>query len=122
MAMMTASQGKGDWDRLVGEIRKIVQTLPPAQQVNASIWTEAYYNVRGRMTDTLVTEARNRALGLEAPSPAPPVAAKPRTFTDGELKVIEGCGITPQMYADAEQKLDSGYHPFTTDNRRGAAR
>jgi hypothetical protein len=122
MAQLAASQGKEDWNRLLPETRKIVNTLPPAQQVNSSIWTEAYFNVRGRITDTLITEARNRALGLEIPSPAPPAAAKPRTFTDGELKVIEGCGITPEMYADSENKLESGYHPFTTDNRRGAAR
>ena len=119
IAQMTAAQGKDDWGRLLPEIRKIVEQLPPLQQVNSEIWAEAYYNVRGRMTDTLVTEARNRALGLEPPSPPPPAPAKARTFTEGELSVIEGCGITTEMYADAENKLASGYQPFTTDNRRG---
>jgi hypothetical protein len=119
MAQMTASTGKGDWNRLLPEIKKIVESLPAAQQINSEIWSEAYYNVRGRMTDTFITEARNIALGLEPPSAPPPPAAKPRVYTPGELSVIEGCGITPEMYADAETKLQTGYQPFTTDNRRG---
>lgn len=119
MAQMTASTGKSDWNRLLPEIKKIVDQLPAAQQINSEIWSEAYYNVRGRMTDTLVTEARNSALGLEPPSAPPPPAAKPRVFTPGEQAVIEGCGITQEMYADAENKLAVGYQPFTTDNRRG---
>lgn len=119
LAQMTASSGKSDWNRLLPEIKKIVESMPPAQQINAEIWTEAYYNVRGHMTDTFITEARNSALGLEAPSAPPPPAPKPRVFTSSELSVIEGCGITPEMYTDAETKLQTGYQPFTTDNRRG---
>jgi hypothetical protein len=119
VAQQQASIGKPDWSRLLPEIKKIVEKLEPGLQIQADIWAETYYNVRGRMTDTLVTEARNTALGLEPPSPPITAPPKERTFTSDELSVIEGCGITPAMYVDADDKLTKGYQPFTTDNRRG---
>jgi hypothetical protein len=95
-----------------------VEKMAPEMQINSEVWAEAYFNVKGRLADVLVTEATNRAMGLEAPSPPPPVSEKPRVFTTGELQVVEGLGVTTAMYADAEKKLNDGFQPFTVDNRR----
>jgi hypothetical protein len=120
MAKLTASQGKPDWSRLLPEVERIMKQLSADLQIDSAVWSETYFNVRGRMTDTLVNEAHNRALGLEPVSPPPTAPTPPRVFTSGEIDVVEGMGITTEMYADAEKKLESNYQPFTTDNRRRA--
>lgn len=117
VAQMTASQGKPDWARLLPEIRKVMDQMNPLQKVNSAVWEEAYFNVRGRMTDTLVTEARRSALGLEQPAPPPAAPTPPRSYTSDEMRVIEGLGVTSEMYGDTEKKLADNFQPFTTDNR-----
>jgi hypothetical protein len=118
MAQMTASTGKEYWTRVLPEVKKIVEAMPPLMQINSEVWNEAYFNVVGRMSTTLMQEVRNRALGLEPPSPPPTAPEKARVFTEDETRVISGLGVTPQMYADAEKKLETNHQPFTTDTRR----
>jgi hypothetical protein len=118
VAQMDARLNKPDWDRLLPDIRKIMDNLPADQQMNARVWEEAYYNVRGHITDTLISEARNRALGLESAPPPTPPPVKPRQLDSAEMRVCEGCGIDTEAYIKAEERLNAGYQPFTVDNRR----
>ncbi len=118
-AQQMAKEGKSDWDRHFPKVKAIVESLPLDQQINKDVWQEAYYNVRGHATDTLIDEARRSALGLEPPSPPPVAPPKPREYNADEANIIDRLGITKDMYADAEKKLATGFQPFTTDNRRG---
>lgn len=119
-ARITASEGKMDWKRWEPKVTAIMKDMPIENQMDASMWTTAYFNVRGQNLDTVVTESVTRAINpIENPSSPASIPAAPRTLSSEEIRVIDGMGITPDLYRNAEDNMRDNKFPLTLSNVRG---
>lgn len=113
--------GNQHFTRYEGEIRKLMETLIPEQQVDASYWQLAYNNVVGTHMEELTKEAvaasKAPVPSAEPASAAPtPAPAKPE-LTEKQKKMISGLNLTPEKYFEAQERIDKGVWPVTISNQ-----
>jgi hypothetical protein len=126
-ARAAAMAGKKYWTRLEGDINTIMGQQPPENQVDVNVWSTAYNSLVGAHLDRLLREDAETASAAEAaritsersaapPGQEPTPAPLPVEVTG---KILPGLNISEQQYRAAQDHIQKGVWPLTSDNTNG---
>jgi hypothetical protein len=126
-ARQGAMAGKKYWSRLEGDINTIMSQQPPENQVDVNVWSTAYNSLVGANLDRLLREDADRTAAEETaritsersaapPGQEPTPAPLPVEVTG---KILPGLNISEQQYRAAQDNIQKGVWPLTSDNTNG---
>jgi hypothetical protein len=120
--------GKTYWSRLEADILKIMGQQPPENQVDVNVWETAYNTLVGMNLERLLredretTEAAARSAAERAQTPAQTIAAPLPLPVEVTAKILPGLNISEEQYRTAQNNINNGVWPLTSDNVGGKRR
>jgi hypothetical protein len=121
-AKRMAAEGSTYWARVLPTIDQYTQTAQALDKISVDFWRTAYNAAVGANLSRLQAEdaaaAQAATQSAEAPSGAGMPPPAPRTLSNDEMRVVEGLGITADLYRKGEENMRNNKFPLTLDNRR----
>lgn len=124
-ARQTARQGKEYWDRLSGDIEKLMGQQPPENQVSVQIWETCYHTLLGMNIQRLTREDKERdeaAVRVAAERTSTPSTESTAPLplpVEVTSKILPGLNLSEEQYRTSQDHIASGKWPLTAENVSG---